>query len=256
MIFIVLISVLIFVPFIVGLTAFCFSGKPKKIEFILFHRISTGIPKSLSEVSVKQFEKFCKEVGKNKVKIIFDDGHKSVFDSAFPILKKYNLTATVFIPGGIISGEKIDDFYSTENMMSAENIKELSKNGWEIASHSVHHLDLTLLSDEDLLNELNNSKKDLGNLTGKSVKSFSFPYGKCNKKVIEVAKNCGYEKFAIYGKNSFAVLPFDDMYDMKSKISGEIKGLTKILATTIPHFAKGTPVFFWNKLYNFRKNLK
>ena len=241
--------VFIFLPLLVGITALCFSGKRKKVEFILFHRISKKFPNSLSEVSVKQFENFCKEVKDNKVNIAFDDGHKSVYDLAFPILKKYNLTATAFVASGIISGEKIDDFYSTKDMMSAENLLELSANGWEIASHSVHHLDLTLLSESDLLSELENSKKDLENLIGKPVKSLSFPYGKRNRKVIEAAKKCGYENFAIYGENSIAVLPFDNKNDYKSKISGEISGLTKVIATIIPHFAKGTPMFFWNKLY-------
>jgi len=262
MIFAYLILVLIFVPFAVGLTAFCFSGKPKKISVILFHRISNSLPKSLSEVSTKKFEKFCKEVKENKVCIAFDDGHKSVFDLAFPILKKYNLTATAFVASGIISDEKIDDFYSTKDMMSAENLKELSENSWEIASHSVHHLDLTLLNDNDLRKELEKSKYDLEKLIGKPVKSLSFPYGSWNEKVIETAKNCGYEKFIAYRKHkgeiipTIAIFPFDDKNDMKNKISGEIKGLTKVLAVVIPHFAKGTPVFFWNKLYNFRKTLK
>ena len=246
--------VIIFLPLLVGITAFCFAGKPKKVEFILFHRISKKFPKSLSEVSEKQFENFCKEVGTNKINIAFDDGHKSVYDLAFPILKKYNLTATAFVASGIITGEKIDDFYSTKDMMSAENLQELSKYGWEIASHSVHHLDLTLLGESDLLNELENSKKDLENLIGKPVKSLSFPYGKWNKRVIETAKTIGYENFAIYGVNSIAVLPFDDKNDIKSKISGEIKGLTKVISTVIPHFAKGTPMFFWNKLYKFPRN--
>ena len=248
--------IFIFLPLLVGIAALCFLGKRKKIEFILFHRISKNFSKSLSEVSVKQFEKFCREVKNNKINIAFDDGHKSVFDLAFPILKKYNLTATAFVASGIITGEKIDDFYSTKDMMSAENLLELSANGWEIASHSVHHLDLTLLSESDLLSELENSKNDLENLIGKPVKSLSFPYGKWNEKVIETAKTIGYEKFAIYGLNSIAILPFDDRNDMKSKISGEIGGLTKVISTIIPHFAKGTPMFFWNKSYKFPKHLK
>lgn len=287
-----IILLFILAPFIVGFAAFCFSGKKKSVGVILFHRISKTFPKSLSEVSLKQFEKFCKEVLKsnkktvnfsdfsmqnpNEISITFDDGHKSVYDFAFPILKKYNLTATVFAASGIITGEKIDDFYSTKNMISAENLRELSENGWEIASHGVHHLDLTLLDDGDLFNELETSKESLENLIEKPVKSLSFPYGSSSKKVIEAAKSCGYEKFAVYRRlrrNLFAekdsekkntayiipataVFPFDCKNDMKNKISGEISGLTKVLASVIPHFAKGTPVFFWNKSYNFRKTLK
>jgi peptidoglycan/xylan/chitin deacetylase (PgdA/CDA1 family) len=174
-------------------------------------------------------------------------------------MKKYGLTATLFAVSGIIENEKVYDFYSTKNMMSGENIKELSDCGWEIASHGVRHLDLTLLDESDLRNELVRSKAELEKLTGKSVSALSFPYGSWNAKVVETARNCGYEKFAVYRNHKFAdgekiipataVYPFDNSAQIERKISGEINAIAKATSVIVPHFAKGTPVFFWNKLY-------
>jgi len=56
------IFLLVFAPFFVGLVALCFSLKSKKTGVLLFHRISKNHPKSLSQISEKQFESFCKEV--------------------------------------------------------------------------------------------------------------------------------------------------------------------------------------------------
>ncbi|MDR0303954.1 MAG: polysaccharide deacetylase family protein [Chitinispirillales bacterium] len=265
------------IPFFIGLILLCFSQKSKKTGVLLFHRISKKHPKSLSQISAKQLYKFCEQIclsskkavvfsqysmqSENNISIVFDDGDKSVFDIAYPILKKYNLTATVFIASGIIENEKIDDFYSTKNMMSAENIKELSDFGWEIASHGVRHLDLTLLDENDLYGELVHSKAKIEKLTGKPVSALSFPYGSWNEKIVKTAQNCGYEKFAVYRKHKFAdekkiipataVYPFDNSEGIKRKISGEINGITKATSLIVPHFAKGTPMFFWNKLYKF-----
>jgi len=272
------IFLLFFAPFFVGLVALCFSTKSKKTGVLLFHRISKNHPKSLSQVSAKQFENFCRQVclsskkavvfsrystqNENEISIVFDDGDKSVFDIAYPIMKKYGLTATLFILSGIIENEKIYDFYSTKNMMSGKNIKELSDCGWEIASHGVRHLDLTLLDESELRNELVRSKEELEKLIEKPVSALSFPYGSWNKKVVETARECGYEKFAVYRNHKFAdekkiipataVYPFDNPAQIKRKISGEIIGITKAAALVVPHFAKGTPVFFWNKLYKFQ----
>jgi len=264
------IFLLFFVPFFVGLVALFFSLKSKKTGVLLFHRISKNHPKSLSQISEKQFENFCKAVclsskkavvfsqysmqNKDNISIVFDDGDKSVFDVAYPILKKYGLTATLFAVSGIIENEKIYDFYSTKNIMSVENIKELSNCGWEIASHSVRHLDLTLLNESDLRNELVRSKTELEKLTGKPVSALSFPYGSWNKKVVETALECGYEKFAVYRNHKFAdnekiipataIYPFDNTAQIKHKISGEITGITKATSVIVPHFAKGTPIFY------------
>ena len=267
-------------PLFVGLFAGIFAAKNKDVGVLLFHRISKGLSLSLSQVSARRFEFFCAELArsqkrtvvfsqfsqpKEEVCICFDDGHKSVFEFAYPIIKKYGLTATVFAASGIIGKEKIQDFYSTKNMMSAENLRELSENGWEIGSHGVRHLDLTLLDDEALTQELLNSKNELEKVVGERsrIAALSFPYGSWNERVVLEAKKLGYEKFAVYRKHKFAdgkeiipataIFPFDDKKDIGAKISGEIGGLTYILSALVPHFAKGTPVFFWHKLYSFKK---
>lgn len=66
------------------------------------------------------------------VSLTFDDGLISVHGEAFPVLKAYNLKATVgMVVNRITSGN--DDY------MGIREAHELQDNGWEIASHGLTH---------------------------------------------------------------------------------------------------------------------
>jgi peptidoglycan/xylan/chitin deacetylase (PgdA/CDA1 family) len=70
--------------------------------------------------------------------IWFDDGLLSVYENAFPIMKKYGLIGIV----AVISS-KVGSFQEIENKtfpcMNIQQLKELIENGWEVASHSFTH---------------------------------------------------------------------------------------------------------------------
>ena len=63
-----------------------------------------------------------------------------------------------------------------------------------IGSHGVTHAFLHRLKEEDVLHELNDSKKVLEDITGKEIKSFSVPRGVYNKTVLRIALEVGYER--------------------------------------------------------------
>ncbi len=66
------------------------------------------------------------------VSLTFDDGLKSVYDEAFPVLGKYNIKATA----GIVLNRVT---CGNDDYMNVEEVLELQRAGWEIASHSVTH---------------------------------------------------------------------------------------------------------------------
>jgi peptidoglycan/xylan/chitin deacetylase (PgdA/CDA1 family) len=72
------------------------------------------------------------------------------------------------------------------------DLVELVKNGWEIGSHGVSHLDLTQLTDEDIKKDLLGSKKIIEEKLGQSITAFSLPYGRYNERVIKLAKESTY----------------------------------------------------------------
>lgn len=72
----------------------------------------------------------------------FDDGREDTYKNAYFILKKYGLMCTVNITTDFIENpSKYNKFASAANKsMKIENIKEMLKDGFEIANHSAHHI--------------------------------------------------------------------------------------------------------------------
>ncbi|MGI6119189.1 MAG: polysaccharide deacetylase family protein [Desulfosporosinus sp.] len=115
--------------------------------------------------------------------ITFDDGYVDNYTNAFPILKKYGFTATVFMVTSYINGE---------GFLSWSQLKELAANGWEIEGHTANHPYLTKLAPSTLLSELNISKELLENELKQPVNFFAYPYGDLNDDVVQVLKDTGY----------------------------------------------------------------
>lgn len=119
--------------------------------------------------------------------ITFDDGYRDVYTYGFPILKKYNIKADLYIISGYLGGEK----YLTIDM-----VKELAQSPLiEFGSHTITHSILTKESDEELERQLSDSKKMIEELTGKRVDSIAYPTGAYNNKVMETVKK--HYKYAI-----------------------------------------------------------
>ncbi|MDP4133757.1 MAG: polysaccharide deacetylase family protein, partial [Bacillota bacterium] len=83
--------------------------------------------------------------------LTFDDGYVDNYKVALPILEHYNFKATFFIIVNSIGAEG----------MSLDQIKELTKKGYSIGSHTSNHLDLSILSAKRQENELMISKQKL-----------------------------------------------------------------------------------------------
>ena len=119
--------------------------------------------------------------------LTFDDGYREHYKNAFPILKKYNAVATFFVPTGWISSSTKPD------IMTWEELKEMSAAGMTIASHSISHPNLTKLSDEDLKKQLEESKKIIEEKIGQPCDFLAYPGGSYDARVIDAAKAAGYK---------------------------------------------------------------
>jgi peptidoglycan/xylan/chitin deacetylase (PgdA/CDA1 family) len=80
------------------------------------------------------------QIPEKSILITIDDGFRSFYDIAYPILKRYGLPATVFI---------YTDFIGSSSAMSWEQLKELSQNGFNVQSQSKTHRDLTKIKDDE-----------------------------------------------------------------------------------------------------------
>lgn len=116
--------------------------------------------------------------------LTFDDGYIDFYVNAFPILQRFNLNATVFIPTGLMD----NGYY-----LHWDQIKEMDKTGLiSFQSHSVNHAYLISLPLENIKYEMEESKKILEASLGKSVNFFAYPYGVSNAQVWDTVKQTGF----------------------------------------------------------------
>ncbi|MGB2927294.1 MAG: polysaccharide deacetylase family protein [Desulfobacterales bacterium] len=137
------------------------------------------------------FLDYQEQIPEKSVAITFDDGWISVYDIAFPILKKYCFPATIFIYTDFIGGGKA---------MSWKQIKELSEAGFDIQCQTKTHRDLTVLKEKEsfkeyfksLEMEISYPKKLIKKKLNKECKCLAYPYGITNNLVIAMLKKHGY----------------------------------------------------------------
>ena len=118
------------------------------------------------------------------VMITFDDGYIDNYTNAFPILKALGLRATVFMVPG---------FVGKPQYMSWENLKEMEKNGITVQSHTLNHAKLEELPDDEIRNELLNSKLMLEENLGHPVEFLAYPTGTYNLHIAGIASDVGYK---------------------------------------------------------------
>jgi peptidoglycan-N-acetylglucosamine deacetylase len=109
----------------------------------------------------------------------WDDGSHNDIEIA-NLLKKYGLKGTFYVPTD-----------NNARTLSDDSIKHLSIDQ-EIGSHASTHKDLTLMTNQQIFEELRTSKRVLEVITQKEIVGLSYPYGRFNQEVVKMAINAGY----------------------------------------------------------------
>jgi peptidoglycan/xylan/chitin deacetylase (PgdA/CDA1 family) len=143
------------------------------------------------------------------VLLTFDGGYCDFFNYAFPLLKRFDFTATVFLVAESIgktnSWEKADS--EEVQLMGWPEIRQLRDAGIELGSMSATYQPLTALSATEIVREGAKSRAILERGLGISVKSFAYPYGRVDKIVEHSIGAIGYTFGVSYGSEFSS---FDD----------------------------------------------
>jgi len=160
---------------------------------------------SLSELV--QAKKDKKELPRNTVVITFDDGYENNYISAFPVLREYDLPATIFVIVGSI-GEK--------GYLSYEQINQMLSSGLiALGSHSLSGDYLPGKTILELVEQIRDSKMVLQDNLNKRIKLFCYPIGGFSPEIQEFVKKYGYKAACTTNRGRKKAYLNDDIFALK-----------------------------------------
>jgi len=116
------------------------------------------------------------------VLITFDDGNENIYLNAYPVMKEFDLTGTVY---------PIANRLTAGGFLSVDQLNELIIGGWEVGSHGYTHVDLVEYPDA-LRNEIGESKKKLEEKLETGILTFAYSFGKASAVTKDWVKRVGY----------------------------------------------------------------
>jgi len=139
------------------------------------------------------FLEYRQALPKRSVAITIDDGYKSAYDIAYPTLKRYGFTATLFVYTDFVENGRI--------AISWDQLREMKSAGFEVGSHTLSHCDLVKKSEggddeayiERIKKELLISKQIIDKELDQDTIYLAFPYGTHNQRVLSICDQVGYK---------------------------------------------------------------
>ncbi|MHB8834313.1 MAG: polysaccharide deacetylase family protein [Candidatus Methylomirabilia bacterium] len=138
------------------------------------------------------FVDFRGQLPEKSVVITIDDGWRSTYDIAFPILKKYGYPATLFVYTQLVNG--------SGKTLSWDQVREMSAQGLDVQCHTISHRNLALPQAQEsadqyfttIAREITESARTIEQKLGKRPTILAYPYGDTNGLAIALLKGQGY----------------------------------------------------------------
>ncbi|MDQ0915647.1 polysaccharide deacetylase family protein [Paenibacillus sp. V4I5] len=182
-------------------------------------------------ISMDEFKSFKSEgtaIHDNAILVTFDDGYKSFYTNAFPILKKMRIPAVNFVitkdldnPAGTLlpslSREEIrkmrKEYAGIDFQCHSDGLHAMS-NGKPLLTNKITQNGVTETDDEFKVRVLNDSRTGLSKLIelngSKTVDSYAYPFGSYDDQTITYLQEVGV-KFAFTTKSGITTKETDPM---------------------------------------------
>lgn len=155
------------------------------------------------------------------VALTFDDGFMDFYVEAAPILRKFRLHGTIFLPTSYCERTNAwpgqPKWVEEQPLLTWRQIRELADQGFGFGSHSATHAALTDLDATDLESELITSRREIETRINRPVEYFAYPYGRWDSCVHEAARRqyrgaCSTAAYFLTPGADLFALPRIDVY--------------------------------------------
>jgi peptidoglycan/xylan/chitin deacetylase (PgdA/CDA1 family) len=153
-------------------------------------------------ISLPDLEKFLsgqQELPNGSVLVTIDDGYRSIYSGALPILQKYGIPCVLFLTVGAIH-ETAPDMALTpeepEPHLTWSEVQSLDQAGCTIASHGWTHRSLGQLSLAEVQEEATSSQQILEKHLQEPMTAFAYPFGTMadfNSATAKILGESGYQ---------------------------------------------------------------
>lgn len=136
----------------------------------------------------------------NKLKAItfsFDDGCQQDI-RLISLMNKYGIKGTFNLNSGLAGlniSFPLNGKFINRDICKLEEIKERYA-GHEVAVHTLHHPDLTKISDDEVIKEINEDQKELEQLVGYKIVGMAYPGGAYNEHLTKLIEQYTSIKYA------------------------------------------------------------
>jgi peptidoglycan/xylan/chitin deacetylase (PgdA/CDA1 family) len=136
-------------------------------------------------------------IGSSKpaVAITFDDAYRSVLDTAAPILSKYGLPSTLFVPTGWMGLQNgwIEPPSRPLDIMGPEQLKEAERKGIRVESHGSAHIKYWEADPSQVEADVRSSIQRLTEVLGRPPRYLAYPFGPTSDGACRIVERCGLE---------------------------------------------------------------
>ena len=135
----------------------------------------------------------------NRVVLTFDDGYRSLYTHATPILEQYGFHAVLFLTTAAV-GERSYRCLSHCTMYPPDDrpltwgeLEEMQRRGWEIQAHGHRHYGHTALDDKALEEEIKQSQQAIRDNLRFQSEFYCYPYGDYNANTLDKISELGFK---------------------------------------------------------------
>jgi peptidoglycan/xylan/chitin deacetylase (PgdA/CDA1 family) len=175
------------------------------------------------------------------VVLTFDDGFADFLSEALPVLKRYGLVATLYIPTSYVGSTSKwmwRDGEGERPILNWEQIAEVRDQGIEIGAHTLTHPQLDLIPLARARQEIVQSKDILEQRLQQPVLSFAYPYGYHRHAIKRLVREAGFTSAcAVKYEMSHTA---DDHFALARLLASNEIGVTE-LAAILANIPPSTP---------------
>lgn len=146
--------------------------------------------------------------------VTFDDGYRSIYENAVPVLNDLGIKAFLYVTADYIHKGFAYRNETTSPVMSWQQLRELVEQGYGIGSHTLTHAPLRLCNSARLMQECALSKRILEDNLQIPIRHLSYPWGQHSRRTrVFLSSNGLYQSAATIDRGS--MYPKHDPYKLR-----------------------------------------